>query len=503
MTPKMLTAGWRPGLAALSVLLAVPTSANALDLDWDAGRCAAFLQNSSEWAAYSEPEINEIIQYCQPLVEGAAAAPVEAPVDPALVEVPVDPGVAPEATVPPPVSLAEWDVARCDAFLRDPNAPAMYSPDDLNALYPHCQNLVAMSAPPPVDPAPIDPAIVEAPTDPGLFPEAAPPVLSLAEWDFARCDTLLRDPNAPAMYLPDDLNALYPHCQNLVATAAPPVDPALTDPAVLAAPTDPGLLPEAAPPALSLAEWDFARCDAFLRDPNAPAMYSPGDFNAIVPHCQTILAVAIPATDPALPAGDLLPPADPLLPQPGDAALLPEPVAPPPVDGQAVGTEGGDLLLPPAFGDTAAVPEPGLPPADGQSAATGGDLLPPPVAAEGGDLLPPPSIDDGAVMPEPTLEAGLAPDAAPPVEGLPPVAMPGQPIVRMVITNASAEPLDVFVDPPAGGDPMFVVTVEPEYSIVQPTNAGRTWRLVQNEVWLGSLVTNAEPAQFFRYEVTQ
>jgi hypothetical protein len=202
-------------------------------------------------------------------------------------------------------------------------------------------------------------------------------------------------------------------------------------------------------------------------------------------------------TDPALPAGDLLlpPPGDPAA---ADAGLLPEPVTDPSAGGQAaeaggellpppVAAEAGDLLPPPV--DAGLLPDPGAVPPDGQAAATG-------------DLLPPPA--DGGLLPEPTLEAGVAPDAAPagdavPAEGLPPVAMPGEAIVKMVITNASAVPLDVFIDPPAGGDPMFVVTVDPEYSIVQPTNAGRTWRLAQNDEWLGSLVTNAEPQQFFRF----
>jgi hypothetical protein len=175
--------------------------------------------------------------------------------------------------------------------------------------------------------------------------------------------------------------------------------------------------------------------------------------------------------------GDLLPP-------PADAGLLPDPGALPP-DGQAAAT--GDLLPPPV--DAGLLPDPGALPPEGQAAATG-DLLPPPV--------------DAGLLPEPTIEAAVPPDAAPPGdaavdEGLPPVAMPGEAIVKMVITNASAAPLDVFIDPPAGGDPMFVVTVDPEYSIVQPTNAGRTWRLAQNDEWLGSLVTNAEPQQFFRF----
>jgi hypothetical protein len=78
--------------------------------------------------------------------------------------------------------------------------------------------------------------------------------------------------------------------------------------------------------------------------------------------------------------------------------------------------------------------------------------------------------------------------------------MPGEPLVRMLITNATAAPLDLFVGLPAGGEPMFVATVDPEYSIVQPTNAGRTWFIAQNDVWLGSLLTTAEPAQIFRYE---
>jgi hypothetical protein len=201
---------------------------------------------------------------------------------------------------------------------------------------------------------------------------------------------------------------------------------------------------------------------------------------------------------------------------PADAGLLPEPGAVPPADGQAAAE--GDLLPPPV--DAGLLPEPGAVPPDGQAAAEG-DLLPPPVdagllpepvlppadgqAAAEGELLPPPV--DAGLLPEPTLDAGVAPDAAPPAdgaaEGLPPVAMPGEAIVKVVITNASAVPLDVFIDPPAGGDPMFVVTVDPEYSIVQPTNAGRTWRLAQNDEWLGSLVTNAEPQQFFRFEAAQ
>lgn len=115
-----------------------------------------------------------------------------------------------------------------------------------------------------------------------------------------------------------------------------------------------------------------------------------------------------------------------------------------------------------------------------------------------------------ALLPEvPKVKNGALPAApsAPPagVAGkLPAAPLPGATgtasgAVEIKVQNASAAPLDLFVDPPAGGDPVFVMTLDPDYQAIQPSPPGRRWRLSQNNAWIGAFVASAKPKQVLRF----
>lgn len=78
-------------------------------------------------------------------------------------------------------------------------------------------------------------------------------------------------------------------------------------------------------------------------------------------------------------------------------------------------------------------------------------------------------------------------------------APPDQPLpagmVRVLVQNLSAAPLDVFLDKGDGSDPEWVMTIEAGYQIQQGSNVGQTWRLAQNDEWMGGFVPSAEPLQ--------
>jgi hypothetical protein len=78
-----------------------------------------------------------------------------------------------------------------------------------------------------------------------------------------------------------------------------------------------------------------------------------------------------------------------------------------------------------------------------------------------------------------------------------PIDMTGQ--VEVTIQNVSGDKLDVFVEPEGGGDPVFVMTLDPGYEAVQPTPVGRNWRFAQSDVWLGGFVPTAEPQQLVQF----
>lgn len=140
-------------------------------------------------------------------------------------------------------------------------------------------------------------------------------------------------------------------------------------------------------------------------------------------------------------------------------------------------------------------------------AQQGGGLLPPPTrSAPGAQQLPPPTGGAGQLPPPGARPAvGTNPSTWGPARkqeasaapGLPPVP-PGQ--VLVAIENVSAAPLDVFVDPEGGGDPVFIMSINSGYLALQPTPVGRTWRFAQNDRWFGGFKPSAEPRQRFTFD---
>jgi hypothetical protein len=166
---------------------------------------------------------------------------------------------------------------------------------------------------------------------------------------------------------------------------------------------------------------------------------------------------------------------------------------------------GGDLL-PPAEGEFAVTPEGGdlLPPPEGGMAVApeGGDLLPPAegglaVAPESGDLLPPPAEGDLAA----TDPAGAVEEEIVVIDPNAPQTPPALPegMVRVVLQNVTAAPVDVFLDAMDGSDPIWVMTLGGGFEVVQPSLVGQTWRLAQNDEWMGGFVPTAEPTQIIRF----
>jgi hypothetical protein len=70
--------------------------------------------------------------------------------------------------------------------------------------------------------------------------------------------------------------------------------------------------------------------------------------------------------------------------------------------------------------------------------------------------------------------------------------------VTLTIDNLSAAPLDVFVDDD-GGTPSLVTSVPAGNRLVQLTPPGATWRLAQNDNWMGGITATANPFQRLRF----
>ena len=211
----------------------------------------------------------------------------------------------------------------------------------------------------------------------------------------------------------------------------------------------------------------------------------------------------------------------------GDLSLTEgEPVVPAETDGAAAVPSEGELQpstdeaeapaetgLLPAADEASAPQEELLPAADDETAAeTGapaeGELLPAadeaatpaetellPAADEASvpqeELLPPP---EGELAAEPAAEEEaevvvLDPDA-PRVQQQLPAGM-----VRVILQNVSAAPVDVFVDPMDGSAPQWVMTINPGFQVVQPIQVGQTWRLAQHDQWMGGFVPSEEAEQ--------
>ena len=68
-------------------------------------------------------------------------------------------------------------------------------------------------------------------------------------------------------------------------------------------------------------------------------------------------------------------------------------------------------------------------------------------------------------------------------------------MVRVVLQNVSQAPVDVFVDPMDGSEPLWVMTINPDFQVVQPIQVGQTWRLAQNDQWMGGFVPSEEAEQ--------
>src|ERR1019366_9571306 len=91
--------------------------------------------------------------------------------------------------------------------------------------------------------------------------------------------------------------------------------------------------------------------------------------------------------------------------------------------------------------------------------------------AEGVGLPPSPRTPPGGLPaaqqpPTPAAAATAEPNGASESAVIP----AGQVLVK--IQNASVAPLDIFVDPPNAGPPVFIMTLEPEYEALQPTPIG-------------------------------
>lgn len=194
----------------------------------------------------------------------------------------------------------------------------------------------------------------------------------------------------------------------------------------------------------------------------------------------------LPADAAAMPAeGELQPPADQAV-VPLDGELMP------PTDAATAPAEGE--MMPPA--EEAAVPPDGelMPPADAATAPLEGETLP---AAEEAAVPP-----EGELMPPADALAAAEPGAAVEEEVVvvdpnaprPPVDLPAG-TVRVVLKNVSAAPLDIFVDRMDGSDPLWVLTLNPGFQIVQASPVGQTWRLAQNDAWMGGFVPDAAPEQ--------
>jgi len=143
----------------------------------------------------------------------------------------------------------------------------------------------------------------------------------------------------------------------------------------------------------------------------------------------------------------------------------------------------------------AAVPAEGqlLPPADEAAATAETELPAPPDEAEAtqDELLPP---AEGELAAEPAAEEEadvvvLDPNA-PRVQQQLPAGM-----VRVILQNVSEAPVDVFVDPMDGGAPLWVMTINPGFQVVQPIQVGQAWRLAQDDQWMGGFVPNEEADQ--------
>ncbi|CAN1546191.1 hypothetical protein MCEMSEM23_01974 [Rhabdaerophilaceae bacterium] len=158
------------------------------------------------------------------------------------------------------------------------------------------------------------------------------------------------------------------------------------------------------------------------------------------------------------------------LPPPGEQAQPQQPSAPAGAYGALPApTPGTPGIARPAGSDPATWPPSSRPP-------------------QQGGVNPPPGPGELAV-PRPSPQAAPAAAAA---NGLP--AVPANQVL-VAIENVSPGPLDVFVDPPNGGDPIFVMSINSGFIALQPTPPGRTWRFAQNDQWLGGFRPTAEARQ--------
>ncbi len=329
-------------------------------------------------------------------------------------------------------------------------------------------------------------------------PPAAPPEAETAE------APLLPDPGQPPTeeaLLPDP-NQVPVEQPLLPDPAQPPADVAATPP------VEEPLLPDPAQPPLE---------EPLLPDPGQP----PAD-----------VAAAPPVEEFLLPDPNQPPIEEPLLPDPGQApadaaagpveapvlleapspGLVEEELLPAP--GEApVEAETADLLPEPTpSADALPLPEPvpaetaetGLAPADAFAGV--------PVAAleaiDGSGLPSVPETGNDPLLPaaEPLLpdpvplaaEAELA--ALPPPLGedaLTPLIPPGQ--VLVAIENLSGAPVDVYLDPEDGGEPQFVLQIEPGYVALQPSPPGRIWRFAQGADWRDGFQPTEAPRQLVTF----
>jgi hypothetical protein len=167
---------------------------------------------------------------------------------------------------------------------------------------------------------------------------------------------------------------------------------------------------------------------------------------------------------------------------------------------------GDDVQTPDDNGQDEALPAPdatdqGQTDAGGEGEAQDGA----PAPTDENAVLPPPDdqqLDATAPQVEPPPDDAMLPPAddqaaAPADDAAIPAPPDGQ--VLVTIRNSSPAPVDVFVEPEGGGTPILIMKLDPEFEAVQPTPPGRTWRMAQNNTWLGGFVSGEEPQQLFTF----
>ncbi|MGD9915657.1 MAG: hypothetical protein AB7S80_16385 [Rhizobiaceae bacterium] len=185
---------------------------------------------------------------------------------------------------------------------------------------------------------------------------------------------------------------------------------------------------------------------------------------------------------------------------PGKPELAEEPA---PVEDPAATAEGEQL---PADDGQAATSGEGelLAPSEDQ-AVTGDELLPAEDQAVSGDELLPPADGEPASTDELAVDGEndgveveeLTADTA---AGMKQVEQVPAGMVKVLVQNTSSAPIDLFLDAQDGSDPEWILTLSPGLQIIQPSNPGQTWRIAQNDDWIGGFVPGNDPIQLIRFD---